>query len=148
VNLVDAVAAVVGRLEPAAAARVRVETVGADPVGHWDPVAIEQVVGNLLSNALKYAEAPTPIDVVVQAEAGTVQLTVQDQGIGLAAEEVAGLFRRYGRARSAVDREIGGLGLGLYIVRGLVEAHGGRVWAESPGPGRGTSISVLLPRTP
>jgi signal transduction histidine kinase len=148
VNLVDVVAAVVGRLEPAAAARVRVETAGQEPTGRWDRVALEQVVGNLTSNALKYSTTPSPIDLIVQAAPATVQLIVQDRGIGLAPEEVAGLFRRYGRARSAIEREIGGLGLGLYIVRGIVEAHGGRVWAESPGQGLGTSVIVLLPRAP
>jgi signal transduction histidine kinase len=139
---------VVARLEPTAGARVRVETAGEDPIGLWDRVAVEQVVSNLVSNALKYSEPPSPIEVLVQAEPAAVQMTVQDRGIGMAPEEVAGLFRRYGRARSAVEREIGGLGLGLYIVHGIVEAHGGRVWAESPGPGRGTSVAVLLPRMP
>jgi signal transduction histidine kinase len=144
VNMFDVVSAVVARLDPEAGRRVRVETTGSDPIGHWDPAALDQVVANLLSNALKYSEAE--VDVVVRADPRSVQLTVQDRGIGLAPDEVAGLFRRYGRARSATEREIGGLGLGLYIVRGIVEAHGGRVWAESPGPGQGTSVHALLPR--
>ncbi|MBM4409628.1 MAG: sensor histidine kinase [Chloroflexi bacterium] len=86
------------------------------------------------------------VTIAVRAEPSVVQLTVQDHGIGLAPDEVAALFRRYARARSAVEREIGGLGLGLYIVRGIVEAHHGRIWAESPGRSQGTSVHVLLPR--
>jgi signal transduction histidine kinase len=73
-------------------------------------------------------------------------LWVQDQGIGLAADEVGELFRRYGRGRSARASGIGGLGLGLYLSHGFVTGHGGRMWAESDGPGRGTAVHVLLPR--
>src|SRR5262249_4183614 len=139
VNLVDVIAAAVGRLDPEAVGRVRVETTGEEPVGYWDPAALGQGGSNLLSNALKDSEPPTSVDVVVAGDARTVLLSVQDRGIGLLPEELAGLFRRYGRARGALEREIGGLGLGLYIVRGLVDAHGGRVWAESDGPGKGTT---------
>ena len=82
-------------------------------------------------------------------EAGDVRqlhLWVRDQGIGLAPDELSELFRRYGRGRSARASGVDGLGLGLYLSHGFVAGHGGRMWAESDGPGRGTTVHVLLPR--
>ncbi len=77
-----------------------------------------------------------------------VQVDVRDYGLGIAPEDLPKLFQRYGRTRDAMTRGIDGLGLGLYLCRGIVEAHGGRIWAESPGPGRGTTMHVVLPRRP
>ena len=110
-----------------------------------DPSLLDRVVANLLSNALKYAPAPTPVDVAVRREGGRVHLAVRDAGIGLEPEELAGLGRRYGRARGVAERGIPGEGLGLYLARAAVEAHGGRLWAESAGRDRGATLHVLLP---
>lgn len=75
-----------------------------------------------------------------------MELRVTDQGIGLTAEELPLLFRRYGRAPGAFAQGVPGLGLGLYLCRAIIERHGGRIWAVSPGRGQGTTIHVLLPR--
>ena len=73
-------------------------------------------------------------------------MDIRDYGIGIAPEELTRLFGRYVRTRDAADRGIDGLGLGLYLCRGIVEAHGGRLWAESQGLNTGTTFSVVLPR--
>jgi signal transduction histidine kinase len=146
-DLVELIRVAIGRLDADSRNRVRLNVEpGLDATGRWDPAALDQVIDNLLSNAVKYSPPEAPIDVSVQGEPDTVHVGVQDRGIGLAAEEVARLFQRYFRARAAHERGIPGLGLGLYLSRGIVEAHGGRIWAESPGPDRGTTIHVALPR--
>jgi signal transduction histidine kinase len=148
VDLVEVLHRVIGGLDPEDGGRVRLDVPsGFDATGQWESTALERVIGNLLSNAVKYSPAERPIDVAVRGDAETVQLSVRDRGIGLAADELPRLFRRYGRTHAATDRGIAGLGLGLYLSRGIVEAHGGRIWAESPGPGRGTTMHVFLPRT-
>jgi signal transduction histidine kinase len=106
-------------------------------------VRLEQVVLNLLSNAIKYG-AGQPIAVAVQADAATVRLVVRDQGIGIAPADQARIFERFERA--APSSHYGGLGLGLYIVRQIVGAHGGTLGVES-SPGAGATFSVTLPRT-
>jgi len=83
--------------------------------------------------------------VTVRNEQAAVHLAVRDQGIGLAPDELGQLFQRYGRTRRARERGTEGAGLGLYVSRGIVEAHGGRIWAESAGPGHGTIVHFLLP---
>jgi signal transduction histidine kinase len=146
-DLVELLLAAIGRLGPEGAGRVRLDVPpGINATGCWDPALLERVIDNLLSNAVKYSPPDTPIAVTVRADADTVHLAVQDQGIGLAADELAALFRRYGRTRRAVEHGIQGLGLGLYLARGMIEASGGRIWAESPGPGAGTTLHVVLPR--
>ncbi|WP_244237296.1 sensor histidine kinase [Corallococcus llansteffanensis] len=111
-------------------------------VGRWDRLRLEQVVTNLLSNALKYG-AGHPVALAVEAHGTTARLTVTDHGIGIAPEDLARIFERFERAVS--DRHYGGLGLGLYITRQIVEAFGGTVQAQSE-PGQGSTFILELPR--
>jgi PAS domain S-box-containing protein len=110
--------------------------------GSWDRIRIEQVTTNLLSNALKYA-AKKPVHVAVERDERAARLIVRDEGIGIAPEHVARIFDRFERV--APSRQYGGLGMGLYIARQIVEAHGGSIRAESE-LGAGTSFTVELPR--
>jgi signal transduction histidine kinase len=113
-------------------------------VGNWEGERVEQVVENLISNALKYApEGPVRVTVEQNQEYGI--LRVIDQGIGLTAEDHARLFQRYFRSPEAIERGVEGTGLGLFICRGIIQAHGGRITAGSDGPGTGTTMTVFLP---
>jgi signal transduction histidine kinase len=86
------------------------------------------------------------VDVELVGEGETVHLRVRDGGIGLTAQERVSLFRRYSRAARATEYGVSGLGLGLYLCSGIVQAHGGRIWAESDGPGLGSTFHIALPR--
>jgi signal transduction histidine kinase len=108
--------------------------------GRWDRHKLEQVVTNLLSNAVKFA-AGQAISIGIERAGDSARLIVRDRGIGIPAERLAHVFDRYERAVSA--KHYGGLGLGLYIVKSIVEAHGGTVRAESTGDG--TTFVVELP---
>jgi signal transduction histidine kinase len=121
--------------------RVRAEV----PVmGRWDRLRVEQVVTNLLSNALKYGRG-RPVHVTVRGGPEWALLEVRDEGIGIEAEHKARIFGKFERAVSG--RHYGGLGLGLYITHQLVDAMGGRIGVESE-PGRGSTFRVELPRWP
>jgi PAS domain S-box-containing protein len=114
-----------------------------EPVfGRWDRLRVEQVVTNLLSNALKYG-AGRPVVVRVEEDGERARLTVQDHGIGIAEEDLGRIFERFERA--VIDRHYGGLGLGLYITRQIVEAFGGTVRVSS-NPGEGSTFTLELPR--
>ena len=146
-GLAGLVCQVIEQLDPEAGGRVRLRADSDEATtADVDPDLLERVVANLLSNAVKYSTGSTPIDVTVRRAGSQVRLSVRDRGIGLTPDEQAGLFRRYARTGRAVARGIEGAGLGLYLSRGIVEAHGGQIWAESAGPDRGTTIHVALPR--
>ncbi len=108
-----------------------------------DPGRIEQVVTNLVSNAIRYSPQGGIVELRAWVEDNTVALRVKDQGIGIPGEKLAVIFERFGQAHGA---RYGGLGLGLTISQGIVEQHGGRIWAESQGmQGQGSTFHVRLP---
>ncbi|ADO74802.1 GAF domain-containing sensor histidine kinase [Stigmatella aurantiaca] len=110
--------------------------------GVWDQLRLEQVLSSLISNAIKYG-AGHPIDVSVEGKEEVVRLCVQDQGIGLAPEDASRIFERFERAVS--PKHYGGMGLGLYVARQIIEAHGGTIAVRSQ-PGRGATFIVVLPK--
>jgi PAS domain S-box-containing protein len=110
-------------------------------MGRWDPMRLEQVVMNLLSNAMKFG-AGKPIEVVVRDDGPTASLAVRDQGIGITPEFRERIFGRFERGVSG--RHFGGLGLGLYIVDKIVTAHGGQIAVDSE-PGAGARFTVTIP---
>ncbi len=112
--------------------------------GRWDRVRIEQVITNLLVNAAKFGEGK-PISLTVDADAARARIRVSDRGIGIAADAQARVFERFERA--VPSEHFGGLGIGLYIVRQVVDAHGGEVRVDST-PGAGATFTVDLPRVP
>jgi PAS domain S-box-containing protein len=114
------------------------------PPVHCDPSRIEQVLTNLLSNAAKYGYPSSPIDVDVRRSGREIVVAVTNQGPGIPASELPRLFTRFFRARRAERGRVPGLGLGLFISRGIVESHGGRIWAESI-PGQTTTFKFALP---
>ncbi len=111
-------------------------------VGRWDRMRVEQVVINLLTNAFKFG-AGKPIELAVEEMGGGARLRVRDHGIGIAPEDVERIFNRYEQAASS--RPYGGMGLGLYIARQIVEAHGGAIRVDSE-LGAGSTFTVELPR--
>ncbi|MBI2389277.1 MAG: GAF domain-containing protein [Deltaproteobacteria bacterium] len=112
--------------------------------GHWDRLRIDQVVSNLVSNAIKYGPG-APIECEVDRDAEQARLRVIDHGIGIAKADLSRIFGRFERAVSA--RQYGGLGLGLHIAGEIVRAHGGTLGAES-SPGAGSTFTVTLPTSP
>ena len=121
-------------------------TIDLDPDLPWvmaDRRRIVQVLGNLLSNAARYSEEGSSIRLSGALADGYVALTVADEGRGVEPERLPLLFSKF--SRSDGDREVLGAGLGLSISKGIVEAHGGRIWAESEGVGKGTTFTFTLP---
>lgn len=110
-----------------------------------DADRIRQVLGNLVSNAAKYGRPGTEIRIDVLGGPDVVELIVTNHGAGIPPDQVANIFSRFERTRGARQSKTAGLGLGLYIAKGVVEAHGGRIWAESI-PDETTSFHVVLPR--
>jgi PAS domain S-box-containing protein len=110
-----------------------------------DPTRLAQVILNLLTNAAKYTEKGGHIWLTAERQDGEVVMSVRDTGIGIAQEHLPHLFRIFSQVSSALERSQGGLGIGLSLVRGLVELHGGSVEARSGGPGMGSEFLVRLP---
>jgi signal transduction histidine kinase len=105
----------------------------------------QQVLVNLLSNALRYTPAPGSVDLRVRRLDHEVELVVADTGVGISAEHVPHVFERFYRVEKSRSRALGGSGIGLTIAKALVEAMGGRIWAESDGPGQGARFGFTLP---
>lgn len=110
-----------------------------------DPDRLEQVVTNLIENAIKYSPESDRVDLRLSATAERIELAVRDYGIGLPAGGEASIFEPFERATNALERNLPGLGLGLYICRGIIERHGGTIRAHSDGDGKGTTLTVTLP---
>lgn len=113
-----------------------------------DPARLQQIVWNLLSNAIKFTDPGGHVQLQLQAEGGGIRLTVRDEGQGIKPEFLPYLFDRFTQSDLASNRYHGGLGLGLSIVKHLVELHGGRIEVDSAGPGRGATFVVHLPERP
>jgi signal transduction histidine kinase len=106
---------------------------GEGPVmGVYDPNRVMQLLENLVENAIKYSPDGGPVRVKVWGEKGLNHLTVTDSGIGIPREDLSNVFERFHRGTNVDDRRFAGMGLGLFICRGIAEQHGGRIWVESP----------------
>ncbi len=109
-----------------------------------DPDRMRQVIDNLISNAIKYSPDASEISVSVELEGDMVQTSIRDQGIGIPKDEISHLFERFHRARNVSSRYYGGLGLGLYIAKAIVEAHRGSITVTSE-EGKGSTFTLSLP---
>jgi len=109
-----------------------------------DPGRVEQVIANLLSNAYKYGAPGTEIRIDVEGREDEVEVTVTNRGRGIPPEELPRLFQRFARSKRSQAAGVAGIGLGLYICKGLVEAQRGRIWVEST-PGETTTFHFTLP---
>jgi len=149
VNLADVVERCVGGLIPQDGAPSHRITVRAKPT--WveaDQARVEQIVMNLLSNAVKYTPPGGGVDVVVTGDGRTARLSVHDTGAGMTPYMIERVFDLFFQGERTLERAEGGLGIGLTLVRRLAELHGGRVAAESPGRGLGSTVTVELPQCP
>src|SRR5947209_1343340 len=149
-NFLDLVRDVVGRYQEqlklsGRGGRLLLNIVGTPRLLSGDPDRLDQVLTNLLDNAIKYSPDGTELLVRVQSKARGALFELQDHGIGLPPQAADLIFEPFARAQNAEHRQITGMGLGLYICRNIVEQHQGRIWARSAGEGTGTLISVWLP---
>lgn len=133
-------------LDPEVAGRLRDQITVEPLIGAWDADRLDQVLTNLLTNAIKYDPSGAPIIIRVFREGSEALLTISDQGIGVPAEEMERLFQPFTRAANAARRGFGGIGLGLSICKDIVELHRGRI-AMTSVEGEGTTITVRLPLT-
>ncbi len=124
--------------------RIRDEVPAGFPPVQADAEAVRQILRNLVSNALKYSPEGGEIRIGVREDQGQALVWVSDQGMGIPPELLPHVFSRFYRAPESVARKIGGTGLGLAVVKGLVEAHHGAVWVEST-PGKGSIFSFTVP---
>jgi PAS domain S-box-containing protein len=115
------------------------------PTIHGDPQRLEQVLDNLVSNAIKYSPRGGSVVIRGTARPAEVVISVSDQGVGIPMEEQERIFDRFYRLQSPETRAVSGTGLGLYLTRAIVNAHGGRIWVKSTS-GQGATFFVALPR--
>jgi signal transduction histidine kinase len=110
-----------------------------------DTGRLEQILDNLLGNALKYSPAGGAVGVNLRVDLDGIVLSIADAGIGITPGQEEHIFEPFGRAANATVHGLPGMGLGLHICRQIAAAHGGRMWAESPGDGQGTTVTLWLP---
>lgn len=146
IDLDDAVRRCVGTLKDAGRLERHVVRIDSEQV--WidaDAVRIEQVAVNIIGNAVKYTPAGGAIHITVSREGSAAVFRVRDTGAGIAADFLPRIFDLFARGEREADREAGGLGIGLALVRRMVERHGGDVEVSSEGPNRGSTFTVRLP---
>lgn len=149
-DVAELVESAVAAVRPAAAAKgvvlnlnvARCSSVSADPA------RLQQIAWNLLTNAIKFTPREGRVDVTLREHRGQVELSISDTGLGIKPEFIPFVFDRFRQADASTTRRHGGLGLGLSIVKSLVELHGGTVDVESPGEGKGATFIVRLPVPP
>ena len=147
-DMTELVRAALHAVRPAAAAKGIALSVHADPAAArivGDPERLQQVVWNLANNAIKFTPKGGKVDVRLERAGTDIQFSIKDNGQGIAADFLPYVFDRFRQAEGSTTRRYGGLGLGLALVRHLVEAHGGTAHAESPGEGEGATFTVRLP---
>jgi signal transduction histidine kinase len=115
------------------------------PVVRADPALLDMALGNLLNNAVKFTPSGGRIIVDVVRRPSEVWITVRDTGVGIPADQLEAIFQEFYQVEDPLVRRQGGMGLGLSIARAVAEAHGGRLWAESPGPDQGSTFYLCLP---
>src|SRR3569833_2742460 len=140
-NAIDAVR------QSAEAKRIRIQPLLDTRVGRarGDPNRLQQVLWNLLSNAIKFTPKGGRVQVILERVNSHAEISVADNGIGISPEFLPFVFERFRQADATITRKFGGLGIGLSLVKHLVELHGGSVRGKSPGEGQGTTFSVALP---
>jgi signal transduction histidine kinase len=151
VDLPELASEVIDQLSPRAPRHsLRATFPRAFPSVRGDADQLRRALFNLVQNAIKYS--PNGGEVLIAGEVRRhedgrpyVLVRVMDQGIGIARGEEERIFERFHRSDSRLSRTTTGVGLGLYITRSVIEGHGGRIWADSPGPGRGSTFSIALP---
>ena len=145
-DIADLAKKVVTELQPVASKRKLTLSVEApeDLMVNADIGKIKQVISNLVDNAIKYTKQGGITVTVAKAEKAA-RITITDTGVGIPAEEIAGLFEKFKRARGANQVNTTGTGLGLYVAKQLTEGHGGKIWAESDGADKGSRFIIELP---
>src|SRR5690606_34376031 len=122
---------------------LKVETVG-KYLAYGDLGKINQVISNMIDNAIKYTMDGSII-VKIKKEGGKILVTVKDSGVGLSEADIAKLFQKFVRAEGAGQVNISGTGLGMFVAKQIIEAHGGKIKAESAGKGKGSTFIMELP---
>jgi signal transduction histidine kinase/CheY-like chemotaxis protein len=148
INAATAVARAVETSRPLLEARKHSLSVTFPPQPVWvdaDAVRLSQVLGNLLNNAAKYTEEGGSISLDIASVGAEAVFSVRDNGIGIPAEKISSIFDLFTQVDNSLDRSNGGLGIGLTLVRRMVELHGGTVSAASEGPGRGSEFVIRMP---
>jgi signal transduction histidine kinase len=146
-NLAELAEEVVAELAPRATDHDFVCLLPPDlPLACGDPRRVRQVLLNLLDNAVKYSPDGGEIRIAADARNGDLAVSVRDEGLGIPADHITRVFERFHRVETSITRSTRGTGLGLAICQGIVQAQGGRIWAESPGEGAGSTFCFTLPR--
>jgi signal transduction histidine kinase len=140
----------VSDLRPAAMRKhLEIRTLGLESAGDvvGDPEALKRVLLNVVANAVKFTRVGGWIEISTRSASEGVEISTRDNGIGFHRDNADRMFDRFVRLESDTASSDGGMGLGLAIARELIELHGGRIWADSDGPGRGATVSMWIPRT-
>ena len=112
-----------------------------------DKLRVGQVIGNILDNAIRFSPQGRQVKVELKEQNNEYLINITDQGIGVSPEYIDHIFERFYRVRNTASRQYSGIGLGLFVARAIVEAHGGHIWVES-NEGLGSTFSFTLPRAP